>query len=68
MPNNLDDSTALLRRLLQQMISEKDLARCDQLGSEIWRVLNHRDRIRSSVGYSEADRGPTKRTNRGSPV
>jgi hypothetical protein len=64
MPNDLGDSTARLQRLLEQIISERDPDKCDQLGAEIWRVLNERDRASQSLVHSKADKGRMKRTSR----
>lgn len=55
MPDDLDGSAARLERLLRQIISETDPDKYDQLGAEIWRVLNERDRIRKTSGDSQAD-------------
>ena len=46
MTNDFGDSSALLGRLLRQIISEKDPDECDQLGVEIWRLLHKIDRRR----------------------
>lgn len=64
MPNDLGDSTTRLERLLKQIISEKDPDKCDQLGAEIWRVLNERDRASQALFHSKADKGRIKRTSR----
>jgi hypothetical protein len=64
MPKDLGDSTARLQRLLRRIISEKDPDKCDQLGAEIWRVLNERDRASRALVHPKADKGRMKRTRR----
>ena len=64
MPNDLGDSTQRLERLLQRITSEKDPDKCDQLGAEIWRVMNEQDRARQTLVHSKADKGRIKRSSR----
>jgi hypothetical protein len=41
--DELADSTALLERLVRQILAEKDPEKVDQLGCEIWRALEAHD-------------------------
>ena len=43
------DSTEQLERLLKQIMSETDPIKYAKLGAEIWRVLDHRDRLKSVI-------------------
>jgi organic hydroperoxide reductase OsmC/OhrA len=50
MPGDLSDSTARLAQLVRQIMKEPDPLRFDELGGEIWRVLDEREcRTRYSV-------------------
>ena len=49
MPDAFADSTARLKRLVEQIIKEKDPEKCDELAAEIWSVLRERDRLRSAL-------------------
>lgn len=45
MPDNLAKSTAQLERLLSQIMEEKDSVRYDKLCSQLWLVLDERERL-----------------------
>ena len=45
MSDDLADSTARLEQLLVQIMKETNQVKYDQLGSEIWRVLEERERL-----------------------
>lgn len=45
MADNLAESTAKLERLVAQIMKESDPSKYDELGSEIWRVLEERERL-----------------------
>jgi hypothetical protein len=49
MPDAFADSTARLERLVAQIMKEKDPEKCDELGAEIWCVLDERDCLRSAL-------------------
>jgi hypothetical protein len=49
MPEDLADSAAQLQRLLKQIMKEKDPLKCHELGAEIWRVLDERNRLRRAL-------------------
>ena len=46
MPDPLADSTAVLERLLDQIMKETDPVKYDELGAEIWRILSERERLK----------------------
>ncbi len=46
MPDAFADSTARLEQLLQQVKTETDPVKVDEIGAEIWSVLRERDRLR----------------------
>lgn len=58
MPKDLGDSNALLERLLRQIILEREPDKCDQLGAEIWRVLNESDRRFGSKSLTHREQSP----------
>jgi methyl coenzyme M reductase subunit C-like uncharacterized protein (methanogenesis marker protein 7) len=43
MLENLSGSTARLERLVRQIMKEEDYRKFDELGEEIWRVLDERE-------------------------
>jgi len=45
MSDDLADSTARLEQLLVQIMKETNQVKYDELGSEIWRVLEERERL-----------------------
>jgi len=45
MSENLAESTVTLKQLVAQIMNETDPVRYDELGSEIWRVLEERKRL-----------------------
>jgi hypothetical protein len=45
MSDNLDDSTARLKRLVERIMEETDPAKYDELATEIWRALRERERL-----------------------
>ena len=51
MPENLADSTIRLQRLVRQIVKETDPVKYSELGSEIWRVLDERARIRGAIPW-----------------
>jgi hypothetical protein len=53
MPDALADSRARLERLLQQIMKEKDSAKCDELAAEIWRVLRERDYLKTALAIQK---------------
>ena len=53
MPDAFADSTARLERLVEQIMKEKDPEKCDELGAEIWRVLDERDCLRSALAIQK---------------
>ena len=46
MPDALAESTALLERLLEEIVKETDLDRRDELAEEIWRALEERENLK----------------------
>ena len=44
MQENLSGTTARLERLVRQIMKEEDHRKFDELGEEIWRVLDERER------------------------
>jgi len=46
MPENLSESTARLERLVKQIMKEEDYRKFDELGEEIWRVLDEREQAK----------------------
>ena len=57
MPDGFADSTALLEKLVREVMKETDPAKVDQLAAEIWRVISERDRLRSA---EELDQEPRR--------
>jgi hypothetical protein len=53
MPDAFADSTARLERLVEQIMKEKDPEKCDELGAEIWRVLDERGCLRSALAIQK---------------
>jgi hypothetical protein len=45
MSDNVANSTARLERLVTQIMKEKDPVRYDELCSELWLVLDERERL-----------------------
>jgi len=45
MCENRSDSTARLERLVRQIMKEEDPLKFDELGEEIWRVLDEREPV-----------------------
>ncbi|MGC2477703.1 MAG: hypothetical protein WA485_25420 [Candidatus Sulfotelmatobacter sp.] len=45
MSDNLDDSTARLKQLVERIMEETDPAKYDEIGCEIWRALSERERL-----------------------
>jgi hypothetical protein len=57
MPENLSESTARLERLVKQIVKEDDYRKFDELGEEIWRVLDEREQaIRYSPSFANGAR------------
>lgn len=48
MADPLAESTALLERLVREIMQETDPAKCDALATEIWRVVKERERARGT--------------------
>ena len=46
MPNRFAELTERLQRLVEQVMTEPDAAKSDELCAEIWRVIGERDEIR----------------------
>ncbi len=46
MPDAFADFTARLEHLLQQVKTERDPVKVDEIGAEIWSILRERDRLR----------------------
>ena len=55
MSANLADSTANLKRLVDQIMKESDPVKYDELGSEIWRALHDRERLIGQKTRSSSD-------------
>ena len=53
MPSDLSDSTARLAQLVRQIMEERDPLKFDELGAEIWRVLDH---VEPVLIFCESDR------------
>ena len=51
----LADTTARLKRLVEQAMKETDRDKSDELCAEIWRVLRERDEVRKAlrVAYTQ---------------
>ena len=47
MSDRLAELSTRLEQLLRQIMKEADPAKYDELGAEIWRVLNERERLTS---------------------
>lgn len=47
MSDRLAELSTRLEQLLRQIMKETDPAKYDELGAEIWRVLNERERLTS---------------------
>lgn len=47
MPENLKAMTARLEQLVKQIAREPDPLKYDQLGSEIWTILDQLERLRT---------------------
>jgi hypothetical protein len=45
MSDNLDDSTAHLKQLVERIMKETDPVKYDEIGTEIWRALSKRERL-----------------------
>ena len=45
MSDPIENSNTRLEQLVEQIMKEKDPAKYDELGAEIWRVLKERERI-----------------------
>ena len=45
MSDNLDDSTARLKQLVERIMKETDPMQYDEIGCEIWRALSERERL-----------------------
>lgn len=45
MRDNFTQLTERLGQLVAEIMKETDLVKCDQLGDEIWRVLEERERL-----------------------
>ena len=45
MSDNLDDSDARLKQLVERIMEETDPVRYDEIGTEIWRALSQRERL-----------------------
>jgi hypothetical protein len=45
MSENLDDSTARLKQLVERIMEEMDPVKYDEIGCEIWRALSERERL-----------------------
>lgn len=45
MSDNLDDSTARLKQLVERIMEETDPVKYDEIGCEIWRALSERERL-----------------------
>jgi hypothetical protein len=45
MSDNLDDSTARLKQLVERIMKETDPVQYDEIGCEIWRALSERERL-----------------------
>lgn len=58
MSDNFVNSTAQLERLLRQIMEEKDPVRYDDLCSQLWLVLDERERLTGT----EAGTGGANRT------
>lgn len=57
MSDNFVNSTAQLERLLRQIMEEKDPVRYDDLCSQLWLVLDERERLTGAeAGTGEANR------------
>jgi hypothetical protein len=45
MSDNLDDSTAHLKQLVERIMKETDPVKYDEIACEIWRALSERERL-----------------------
>ena len=57
MPGNLTESTARLEQLIAQIMKEADPVKYDELGSEIWRVLEERERLLKQTATPQKQSG-----------
>ena len=55
MLNPLADTTARLKRLVEQAMKETDPDKSDELCAEIWRVLGERDEVRMARRLASRD-------------
>lgn len=56
MPQPFEDSTALLQRLVAEVVKEKtDPVKYDELCAEIWRVLDERERLRELPPFTQRE-------------
>jgi hypothetical protein len=49
------DTTARLKRLMEQVMKETDPDKSDKLCAEIWRVLRERDEVRMALRLASRD-------------
>jgi hypothetical protein len=52
--SDIADTTVQLQRLVRLIMKETDHARFDELASEIWRVLDERERLKR-IGVQSAE-------------
>ena len=55
MSDPLADTTARLERLLEQVMTETDPDKSDELCAEIWRVIDERDDVRKALRNARQD-------------
>jgi hypothetical protein len=57
MSDRLAELSTRLEQLLRQIMKETDPAKYDELGAEIWRVLNERERLTSKPSFPQKTGG-----------
>jgi len=58
MPDRLAELNVRLGQLLRQIMKETDPAKYDELGAEIWRILNERERLTGALLSPEKTEDP----------
>ncbi|MFZ0732145.1 MAG: hypothetical protein WAM79_07465 [Candidatus Sulfotelmatobacter sp.] len=63
MSDNLDDSTARLKQLVEQIMNETDPVKYDEIGCEIWGALSERERLMKQTSPPVKQNGESTHKN-----